>query len=88
MIKGVNRQVIEVNDPQSIYYEKAWLVVRPEYARIQQNILEKEAQKLLKDINSPSTMKPKRSLKFWAVRLLSSAAFGAGLALLIERLIF
>lgn len=88
MIKGVIRQVIEVTDPSSIYYERAWLIVRPEYAKVQQNILEKEAQSLLKNVSSPSCMRPKRNFGFWAVRLGGSALAGAGIATLIQWLVF
>ncbi|MBQ4105889.1 MAG: hypothetical protein IJC86_05855 [Clostridia bacterium] len=88
MIKGINRQVIEVTDTQSIYYERAWLIVRPEYTKIQQNILDKEAKKLLKDMTPPSCMKPKRSVAFWFLRLGLSAVTGACLTLLLQWLIF
>ncbi|MBQ7999640.1 MAG: hypothetical protein IJ298_00290 [Ruminococcus sp.] len=84
MIKGVNRQVIEISDPNSIYYERAWLVVRPEYVRIQQSVLDKEAKSLMKDIGRPSCMGVKRSFGFWALRLGFSALIGAGISTLIH----
>lgn len=84
MIKGVNRQVIEISDPNSIYYEKAWLVVRPEYVKIQQNILEKEARNFMKDISNPSCMGVKRNFGFWLIRLGASALLGAGISTLIH----
>lgn len=84
MIKGINRQVIEISDPHSIYYEKAWLVVRPEYVRIQQSVLDKEAKKLISDISHPSCMGVKRNFGFWALRLGISAVTGAGISTLIH----
>ncbi len=84
MIKGVNRQVIEISDPNSIYYERAWLVVRPEYVKIQQSILDKEAKNLMKDVSRPSCMGVKRNFGFWAVRLGASAILGAGISTLIH----
>ena len=30
MIKGINRSIIEVLDTGSVYYERAWLVIKPE----------------------------------------------------------
>ena len=77
MIKGVNRQVIEVTDLGSIYYEKAWLVVRPPYTKVSQTILDKEAKGVLGDIAPPSAMKVKRNVLFWALRLGVSALIGA-----------
>ena len=34
MIKGVNKQIIEINDPENKYFEKAVLYIRPEYADV------------------------------------------------------
>lgn len=77
MIKGVSRQIIEVSDPESIYYDKAWLVVKPEYASVERVFLEKEAKKMLKSMDCPGAMKPKRAFMFWALRLGLSALLGA-----------
>ncbi len=87
MIKGVNRQIIEISDLSSIYYERAWLVVRPEHAKVQQSALEKEAKSLMKDVSRPSCMGAKRSFSFWALRLGLSAILGAGISSLIHLLI-
>ena len=38
MIKGINRQVIEIMDTGNLYYERALLVVRPEFASTIENI--------------------------------------------------
>ena len=32
MVKGVNRQVLEIRDPGSPYFERAFFFVKPEYA--------------------------------------------------------
>ena len=34
MIKGVNRQVVEVNETQCEYFEKIMFFVKPEYAAV------------------------------------------------------
>lgn len=77
MIKGINRQVIEVRDTGSIYYEQAWFMVRPEYTRMQHNVLEKEARSIIKKTGAPSCTTPKRNLLFWATRLGASAVTGS-----------
>ncbi len=77
MIKGINRQVIEVKDTGSIYYEQAWLMVKPEYTRIQHSVLENEARNLIKKAGAPSCSKPKRNLMFWVLRLGMAAMFGS-----------
>ena len=62
MIKGINHQVIEIADTDNRYYERAFLVLRPEYASISREILEKEAKKLIKTLDTVSSAKNKRIL--------------------------
>ena len=87
MIKGINRQIIELETTTSTYYEKAWLVIKPEYANLQQQLLEKEAKKMLKDLDLPSSMKFKRNFAFWVLRLGLSAILGGVITLIIQSLI-
>ena len=51
MIRGVSRQIIEVKETGNVYYERAYLVVRPEYARAERELLEKEARKILRKLD-------------------------------------
>lgn len=48
MIKGVNRQIIEVTDTGNTYFERAWLVVRPSCCDDDGDMLREEANRLLK----------------------------------------
>ena len=86
MIKGINRQVIEINDTGTTYYEKAWLIVKPAYAGLHQSILEKEARSLLKDLDAPSSIKPKRNRRFLLLRMGIAAVSGAAVCLLAQTL--
>ncbi len=54
MLKGINHSVIEVNDFDNDYYERAILIIKPEYASVQRNILENEARQMLKEMDAPS----------------------------------
>jgi hypothetical protein len=47
MIKGVNKKIIEINNPDSLYFEKAVLYVRPNITILPEAISQKEAQRLL-----------------------------------------
>lgn len=77
MIKGINRQIIEINDTGNTYYEKAWLVVRPEFDSAQKELLEREAAQLIKAIQAPSSFQRKNiKLRQW-VKFLIAAAVGA-----------
>ncbi len=62
MIKGISHQVIEITDTQNKYYERALLVLKPEYASISAQVLEKEAQKLLRNMDTISCAKPKNAI--------------------------
>lgn len=77
MIKGINRSIIEVLDTGSVYYERALLVIKPEYASAQRELLEEEAKKLLENMGEPSSLKrSKRRLKT-IVTICIAAALGA-----------
>ena len=84
MIKGINRQVIEVLDAGNIYYERALLVVRPEFAAAQREVLEKEARHMLGKMRAPSAIKKKKAFLYWFVRLGLAACAGAGAMLLLS----
>lgn len=87
MIKGINRQIIEINETGNTYYEKAWLVVRPEFDSAQKELLEREAAQLIKAIQAPSSFQRKSiRVRQW-LKLLISAAAGAVLAYLLLSLV-
>lgn len=77
MIKGINRQIIEITDTGSMYYEKAYLFVRPEYKDTQEALLKKQAQKMLGGIKAPSALKRSRLFFYWAIRFFSFSAIGS-----------
>ncbi len=87
MIRGINRQIIDVQETGSSYYERAYFVVKPEFASAQQQLLEKEAKKILKSIDAPAHMKRVNSKIAWTVRLLASAGAGAGIMALFAYLL-
>lgn len=78
VIKGVNRHVIEVSEVDSAYYERALLVLRPEYASAEREILEKEARRMLREFGAPPGAKRRARLLYWGWRLAAAAAAGAG----------
>lgn len=84
MIKGVNRHIIEVTNTGSVYYERALLVLRPEYSSVERELLEKEARKLIRGMAAPSAIKKKRAILIWFVRFSISALIGAMIMYLIR----
>lgn len=47
MVKGVNKNIIEINNPDSLYFEKAVLYVRPNVTIFPEAIRRKETERLL-----------------------------------------
>jgi hypothetical protein len=83
LIKGINRHIIEITDTDSAYYERALLVIKPEYASAERELLEKEARKVLKDLGAPSSIKRRSRVFYWLVRLGAAAVLGAAVTALL-----
>jgi hypothetical protein len=66
MIKGVNRKIIEVNNPDSLFFEKAILYVKPNVTVFHEAISRKEAQKLIKSLTPEEfgSVRQKRRRRF------------------------
>lgn len=80
MIRGISRQIIEVKETDNIYYESAYLVVKPEFSSAERAVLEREALKLLRSMDAPTGIKQRfPRLTPW-LRLLGPATLGAGIA--------
>ena len=82
MIKGINHSIIEVNDTGNEYYERAILIIKPEYASVQHDILEKEARKILSEMDAPSSLKKTKSKGKTTALFISAALLGAAITAL------
>ncbi len=87
MIKGINRTIIEVTETENTYYERALLVLRPEYAAVQRELLEREAKKMLNNMNAPSAIKRWHSVFYWFVRLGAAAVSGSAITFLLIKML-
>ncbi|WP_164172646.1 hypothetical protein [Ruminococcus flavefaciens] len=47
MVKGVNKNIIEINNPDSLYFEKAVLYVKPNVTVFPEVLKRKETERLL-----------------------------------------
>ena len=74
MIKGVNKQIIEVYDTGNKYFEKAILFVKPEYMSENEQGLRKEANRLLLEIGDPP-VRNKRNISSRKVKKSRATAF-------------
>ncbi len=83
MIKGVSRQIIEVTDTDNMYYEKAYLIVRPEYKNAQQDMLKKQAYDMVYNMEAPSVLRKTRFIAYKMFRFILFASIGSAVTLLI-----
>ena len=65
MIKGVNRQIIEVSDTGSAYFERALLIVRANCADADTAMLHDEAGRLVRSAVTFAVMRLNRPRRFW-----------------------
>lgn len=83
MIKGINRQVIEVTDTGSIYYERAILVVKPQFVSASKELLDREAKVVINGMKAPSAINRRRAKRLRLYGLIIVAAISALMTLLI-----
>lgn len=60
MIKGVSRKVVEINNPESIYFEKAIFYLRPHMSDIPEKLLSKEAECYMSSLTDSSSEKKEK----------------------------
>ena len=86
MIKGINRQMIEVTHTGSPYFERAFLVVRAGSSRPSEEMLRQMAHKVVQQADTYAGLRRQRR-RLWAQRIAWSAmcaAGGAGLLWLVQ----
>lgn len=71
MIKGVNRQVIEITETGSEYFEKMLLVVKPQYSSMNVKNLKRKPEALQSAFHRllPRRLQNENALLFWPRRL-------------------
>ena len=80
MLKGVNRKVVEVHNPDSLYFEKAVFYLKPNLTQVPMALLTAEARHCLHPAASPGAHRsPARRAVLW--RLLLAGAGAAGFLL-------
>lgn len=72
MIKGVNKRIIEINNPDSIYFEKAIFYLKPNVRELPAAVTEKEIERFVSQIGLEYYGQKKSRRKF---RILVCALF-------------
>lgn len=84
MVKGINRQVLEIRETGSPYFERAFFFVSPEFSDADEKKLRAAAENALNAADRvPKTrQKKRRDVLFW----LTSSGVAAGVGALITAL--
>ncbi len=77
MIKGVNKKIIEINNPESIYFEKAVFYLRPEVMELPQQVAEEEIERYISRLGI-SSQKRKSKNRYLIITLTLSTLFFFG----------
>ena len=74
MIKGINKQILEVTNTDNPYFERVIFFVRPQSAKTDEQLLKKEAEKIAATAKTRKTFKQRLTSAFFLL-------LGAGAAL-------
>ena len=85
MIKGVNKQVLEVTNTDNPYFEKIIFFVKPEYGNEDRAKLKKEAESLAKTAGKPpKSRKSRREICYIVSQCILCAGAGAAITFLLN----
>jgi hypothetical protein len=88
MIKGVNKQILEVTNTENPYFEKIIFFIKPQYKNEDSKKLESEAHSLISSAQKPPKIKYTRRQIFKAVmRFCLVLLAGGALSFLIGKFI-
>ncbi len=94
MIKGINRQIIEIGETGNLYFERALLFVRPQLDDIDEHRLKAEAKQMINNLSKPPKTKifQNGGKRFGKIGRISNAlfwsCFGATTFALMQYLFF
>ena len=86
MLKGINKQVVEIIRPESTYFEKVIFFVKPEYASLSEERIKSKAEMYVNESDKPPEKRTEKNrkallisfLKF-ALASVSGAVIGGGI---------
>ena len=67
MIKGVNKKIIEINNLESIYFEKAVFYLRPEVMELPQQVAEEEIERYISRLGISSHRRKSKTKKHYSL---------------------
>ena len=79
MVKGVHKKILEINHPDSLYFERAVFYLKPGITQLPPQVSQEDADALLQEI-SPSA---KKRTRLWLPMLLLAVGSSVGTAAVI-----
>ncbi len=88
MLRGVHRQIIEINEPQSTYFEKVLLFVKPQCPGISEHQLRQEARRVVQHLGGQPPVgklrKARQKKRYrWAVGACCAVVLGVAVLIFI-----
>ncbi len=80
MIKGVNRQVVEISQTQCEYFEKVLFFIKPEYSAVSEGDLRERASIIAQSAGLPPAAKLRKNRIRLALSLGAAACGGAAVS--------
>lgn len=86
MIKGVNRQMVEVSQTGSEYFERILFIVKPEYAGVHEAKLREQASRITDSAGAPPITKKKKFSFASFAGMTAAAGIGAAVTAVLTHL--
>ncbi|MGN0621438.1 MAG: hypothetical protein ACI4I9_06185 [Porcipelethomonas sp.] len=83
MIKGVNKKVLEINNPQSIYFEKAVFFLKPNMKNVPEKLMQREAHNFICSM-SPKSSKYTSFMRVLMISVLSASAAAGAFCFIVQ----
>ncbi len=85
MIKGVNKQVLEVTNTENPYFEKIVFFVKPEYAESDREKLKAQARIYADKVSKPPrARKTKKEIRYIVIQTLLCLGAGGAITYLLQ----
>lgn len=80
LIKGINRQVVEITETKCEYFERVLFFVKPEFSAISEGDLKERATEIAQSAGIPPATRLRKNRVRLAINLTASALAGAAVS--------
>lgn len=80
LIKGINRQVVEITETQCEYFERVLFFIKPEFSAVSEGDLKERATEIAQSAGMPPATRLKKNKVRLAINLAASALAGAAVS--------